>query len=161
MVNAQADERLHMKQIAGRLYRHDGHQWHRAESAVCLHCGLEFLAMVKEIKKGGGKFCSRQCQRACQALINAEANRTVGLTPYERKKIWASKVSPLVIHAHKQVSNAIANGSLKRSACEKCGNQKVDAHHDDYTQPLAVRWLCRAHHLEVHRGGENWRLRAL
>ena len=149
-----------MKQKPGCLYRHDGRQWHRAECVLCQQCALEFLAMVKEIKKGGGKFCSRQCQRAYQAKVNAEANRTVGLSASERKKQWLSKTPASVVRAHKQVEVAIANGSLVRMPCEKCGSTKVDAHHDDYSKPLDVRWLCRAHHLEHHRAGDNWLLRA-
>ena len=27
----------------------------------------------------------------------------------------------------------------------------IDAHHEDYGRPLAVRWLCPAHHAEIHR----------
>lgn len=114
------------------LYRHDGHQWHRAECVLCHECGLEFLAMIKEIKKGGGKFCSRQCQRAHQAKINAQANKTVGLTAAERKKQWVARTSSSVTRAHKQVETAISNGSLLRMPCEICGKHKVDAHHDDY-----------------------------
>ena len=34
--------------------------------------------------------------------------------------------------------------------CEICGNPKVDAHHDDYSRPRDVRWLCRAHHRQHH-----------
>ena len=149
-----------MKKRDDCLYRHDGHQWHKAESAVCQWCGLEFLAMVKEIRKGGGKFCSRQCQRANQALANAAANKTVGLNASERKKRWLEKVPKQVVLAHRQVEYAIARGDLIRGPCEKCGASKVDAHHDDYALPLAVRWLCRAHHLEVHRASDNWHLRA-
>jgi hypothetical protein len=41
-------------------------------------------------------------------------------------------------------------GFLKKMPCEICGEEKVDAHHDDYMKPLDVRWLCRKHHVEYH-----------
>ena len=40
---------------------------------------------------------------------------------------------------------------LEKKPCEVCGSEKVDAHHDDYLKPLDVRWLCRKHHMQVHR----------
>lgn len=51
---------------------------------------------------------------------------------------------------------AIRDGILIKRPCEVCGAAQVDAHHDDYSRPLDVRWLCRSHHLrhhfaEVHR----------
>jgi len=46
---------------------------------------------------------------------------------------------------------AIKCGLLVRKPCEVCSEEKVDAHHDDYTKPLDVRWLCRKHHNEHHR----------
>jgi hypothetical protein len=42
-------------------------------------------------------------------------------------------------------------GRLIRQPCEVCGEKKVEAHHDDYDKPLDVRWLCKAHHTDVHR----------
>jgi hypothetical protein len=45
---------------------------------------------------------------------------------------------------------AIKYGRLIKNPCEKCGGLKVDAHHDDYSRPLDVRWLCRKHHIEHH-----------
>lgn len=53
--------------------------------------------------------------------------------------------------AHKKLNNAIIRGDITRLPCEKCGAVKVDAHHDDYSKPLEVRWLCRKHHIEHHR----------
>lgn len=49
-----------------------------------------------------------------------------------------------------QTRNAIARGELTRQPCEVCGEVTVDAHHDDYSQPLKVRWLCRYHHRQHH-----------
>lgn len=45
----------------------------------------------------------------------------------------------------------IYGGKLTRGACCKCGAEKVDAHHEDYTKPLDVIWLCRKHHHELHK----------
>jgi hypothetical protein len=35
--------------------------------------------------------------------------------------------------------------------CEVCGETQADKHHDDYSKPLDVRYLCKAHHGELHR----------
>ena len=55
--------------------------------------------------------------------------------------------------ASTQVAKALKSGALVRQSCEVCGAKKVDAHHDDYSKPLDVRWLCRRHHLQHHMGG--------
>jgi hypothetical protein len=51
-------------------------------------------------------------------------------------------------------NNAIQRGILIRLPCEKCG-QPAEAHHDDYSRPMDVRWLCRTHHAELHREKQN------
>lgn len=61
------------------------------------------------------------------------------------------RMNPDVVRCHDAVNNAVRHGRLVRGPCEVCGEKKVDAHHDDYTKPLDVRWLCRKHHLELHR----------
>ena len=44
----------------------------------------------------------------------------------------------------------IKMGRLIRKPCEVCGELKVEAHHDDYSRPFDVRWLCGHHHREHH-----------
>lgn len=53
--------------------------------------------------------------------------------------------------AHTAVSNAIRDGRLIRKSCEVCGD-KAQGHHDDYSKPLEVRWLCFKHHRELAHG---------
>lgn len=48
-----------------------------------------------------------------------------------------------------QVYKAVRSGKLVRKPCH-CGNVQVEGHHNDYSKPLKVVWLCRSHHLERH-----------
>ncbi len=52
--------------------------------------------------------------------------------------------------AHSLVASAIRKGALTRQPCH-CGNPRSEAHHEDYSKPLDVIWLCRKHHGEHHR----------
>lgn len=49
-----------------------------------------------------------------------------------------------------RVAKARLNGELPRQPCEVCGDPKTDGHHDDYSKPLEIRWLCRSHHRQHH-----------
>lgn len=40
---------------------------------------------------------------------------------------------------------------LKRKPCEVCGTPNALAHHEDYSQPLKVKWLCPQHHADRHK----------
>ncbi len=46
----------------------------------------------------------------------------------------------------------IYRGTMTRQPCEKCGDPKSQAHHEDYSRPLDVKWLCAKHHKELHNG---------
>lgn len=66
------------------------------------------------------------------------------------KKYWL-KENKLKLTAHRKVSYAVKTGELVRQPCERCGTTKdVVAHHEDYTKPLDVLWLCEIHHKERH-----------
>lgn len=42
------------------------------------------------------------------------------------------------------------NGSMVRLPCVRCG-EKAHAHHEDYSKPLDVIWLCHQHHMQHHQ----------
>lgn len=37
---------------------------------------------------------------------------------------------------------------------DKIGRRLINAHHDDYSKPFNVRWLCPQHHREWHKNNE-------
>lgn len=62
--------------------------------------------------------------------------------------------------AHHKVSTAIRSGRLVKKPCERCGaSETVEAHHEDYSKPLDVVWLCdrdhKARHRELRWGAEE------
>lgn len=61
------------------------------------------------------------------------------------------KADPEKQKARWLLQRAVALGKIKRLVCEVCGANKSQAHHDDYSKPYGVRWLCSTHHGEVHR----------
>jgi hypothetical protein len=54
--------------------------------------------------------------------------------------------------ARERVRRAVQAGRLVRpDRCEGCElSVPVQAHHDDYSKPLEVRWLCPACHVAIH-----------
>jgi ribosomal protein S27AE len=45
----------------------------------------------------------------------------------------------------------VKRGVLVPEPCEQCGASKVHAHHDDYSDPSLIRWLCHLCHHRWHR----------
>lgn len=53
--------------------------------------------------------------------------------------------------AQNAVSYALRKGLLVKGPCAKCGtNEDICAHHEDYSKPLEVMWLCRSCHVRRH-----------
>lgn len=57
--------------------------------------------------------------------------------------------------AHRIVANEVKQGRLIKQPCQVCGEKKVEAHHDDYAQPINIVWVCKKHHVELDRLKRN------
>jgi len=74
-----------------------------------------------------------------------ERDRGRGYRVYDESKVFARSM----------VHKAKKSGRLIPQPCEVCGSvERIHAHHEDYRRALDVRWLCPAHHGEVHRRKE-------
>jgi len=87
-----------------------------------------------------------------------QARKEYSETEQGKKAIAKSQSSyrkkyPLKYAAHVIVSNAIRDKKIvKQSICSECGSEKkIEGHHDDYTKPLSVRWLCEPCHKQWHK----------
>lgn len=63
----------------------------------------------------------------------------------EREKEAATKrEKDIRYYARQRLNAAVASGTIiKPKTCSKCGKvKKLTAHHNDYTKPLEVEWLC-------------------
>jgi hypothetical protein len=70
------------------------------------------------------------------------------------KKSWIER-NPEKRAAQIAVGNALRDGKLVRGPCERAGDggcgRRIEAHHDDYSKPLVVRWLCSRHHAALRK----------
>ena len=106
----------------------------RRHPVICVVCGTGFLTFTSNVKRGDAKCCSLRC-RAKFSSVPADDS------PAALKR-----------RAHRKVFLAVCDGVLVRpDSCPKCGSSRqIEAHHDDYTAPLVVRWMCRACHRKEH-----------
>ncbi len=115
----------------------------------CYKCHKSDLLLTKSGKTNAGKqrFCCREC--------NTRALKSYRLTPRGREKINNAVYKSIKKHPNRQkarslVRLAIKNGNLVKPLKCKCGNRVIEAHHENYSKPLNVKWLCRKCHSDLH-----------
>jgi len=63
--------------------------------------------------------------------------------------------------AHKILRNALISNELDKEVCKICGKNETIAHHDDYSKPLEVDWLCLDCHGLWHQILNEWERQGL
>jgi len=58
---------------------------------------------------------------------------------------------PIKTKARKSLEKALSIGTIERAPCVRCGAPNAHAHHENYSRPLDVVWLCPLHHKARHR----------
>jgi hypothetical protein len=124
---------------------------------TCLQCRSESVVSRVVISRGRRKCenCIRRNKRserprdAAARLRKWHASNPGKSTEYQRR--WLAK-NPEKAIAHRAMNAAIKRGVLTRSACVDCGaTERVHGHHQDYSKPLDVIWLCQPCHMRRHR----------
>lgn len=121
---------------------------------ICITCKIEkpLYEFVAKGQKARSPTCSTCLHNEIKMIRDRhERRRRLHLLAGKKYKLRY----PEKHCAHNAVHRALKAGKLKRQSCEVCGCSDVEGHHDDYSKPLEVRWLCKKHHAEVHRKGQR------
>jgi len=114
------------------------------EERTCEQCGNKFSPEKRETDRGGGKYCSRECYYESR---KGEGNPMWNNNASERGTLYHKTKN----HVYYLIRQAKDLGQIEQQPCEECGaTENIDAHHDDYTKPYDIRWLCRTCHLKLH-----------
>lgn len=133
--------------------------YHRAKSR---HLGRDYVCKVCKAEKNRVRYAAGKERMIAVNLSWRKRNpETVKKIDAKYRKKNQEKCAKRVaeyaakypdrVKAVNAVNNAIAGGRMVRGSCEVCGKPKANAHHDDYSKPLSVRWLCNSHHKLHHK----------
>ena len=96
-------------------------------------------------RRPGNAEAQRESQRKSRERIGDKKRK------YDRERGYRS-YNVEKEKARRAINHALADGKMKKEPCEVCGStQRIHGHHDDYSKPYEVTWLCPKHHGERHR----------
>jgi len=80
------------------------------------------------------------------------SNSEAGMRARKKSREKTKMENPEKYKARNAVANALRDGKLTRgTACYFCNStSKLQAHHQDYSRPLDVYWLCAPCHGKLH-----------
>lgn len=97
-------------------------------------------------------YCSPNCEGEYRAPAGEE--KPLFLSKWKMRKIKEAK-DPLISIRRKvrrKTNDLIKEGKLKKRPCLVCGKKDVLPHHEDYSNPFKIIWLCEQHHKDYHDG---------
>ncbi len=127
----------------------------------CAKCGIE---------KGANEFYKNPrlksgLSSSCKACISiASKIKYVSIHGEKKPRKWTKEYRIRAIYEYNRrpdqipkmnaryaLRYAVITGKLEKKPCEVCSEPKSEGHHEDYSKPLEVVWLCRPHHAGLHK----------
>ena len=131
----------------------DGYNNYRSCRTKCKECTKKAVranraSNIEYYREFDRKRYHESDERKASARACADRARADGRTAQYKKKYREN--NPEKIKARTAVSNALRDGLLEKFPCVTCGETKSEGHHEDYTRPLEVVWMCRSCHCAYH-----------
>lgn len=105
--------------------------------------------------KGRCKACHGSYRRRHRREQRQAGNRLLGDAESLRRLKEADAADPQRVRCRKLVADAKKSGRLTPEDCSRCGalhssDAPSHAHHEDYSKPMEVEWLCASCHGKEH-----------
>ena len=128
---------------------------------TCDRSDFEIVSVIKDYSKP-----LEDLKWTCRSCLRSPPSRT-GFSKAQRNRDWEQR-SPERYRAHIAVRIALQKGILFRpDYCTTCGRKdvRIVGHHEDYSEPLEVIWMCdgchnRHHWEELRKEQEDFERRA-
>ncbi len=135
--------KCHTSKSLKDYYKHSGMADGRL--GICKECQKAVMKAVGQTQKckDRDKIRNASPKRVAQRVAYAKTEKGKSIT-HKVAAAWAKR-NPEKVKAMRLAKK------LTRQPCEVCGAINVHGHHDDYSKPLEVRWLCPKHHSEHHK----------
>lgn len=123
---------------------------------TCTKCGTvkedSAFSKASRSKDGMQDWCKNCMQLWRESAKGRESHRLGSVKYRQTDKGIASKIKYRSGNTEKEIARnkvtyAVRLGKLIKVPCD-CGDKEVQAHHEDYSKPLEVEWLCRTCHNE-------------
>lgn len=102
----------------------------------------------------GKRYLQSYCQECLSGYVRGWLQTPEGRGRHRKSLARSYARYPERVAARRVVSQAIARGHMTKGLCQFAGRDclgPVQAHHEDYSKPLEVQWLCRRHHTQADR----------
>jgi hypothetical protein len=131
---------------------------------LCKKCGKEKDASLFDRSSSSPDGLGGKC-KMCESIRQADKYRRKRDAISDRNQRWKDENRDKITaynkkHYAKEIdryrARALAGRALlrgditKNEVCAMCGGRSEQGHHEDYSKPLEVVWLCRSCHKRRH-----------
>ena len=110
---------------------------------ICICCG-------EQLHDKSEYYCSKKCFDIYIPLQNDIKPEFISKWKIRKKRDQRDPYSVIRKKTRNKTRLLIKDGKIKKKNCLICGIKEVIAHHEDYSNPFNVIWLCEKHHKEYH-----------
>ena len=106
---------------------------------MCDYCGNQYHTRKSHYSRSSKHFCCTECYSSYRKNIMSKEEHA------RFEKGMSQKEKGKRVKARSSLNHYLRDNHLDRKPCEICG-EIAEAHHNDYSKPLDVKWLCFKHH---------------
>ncbi|MDO9265297.1 MAG: hypothetical protein Q7U02_15105 [Desulfosalsimonadaceae bacterium] len=111
----------------------------------CIVCG-------NALHRKSEHYCGEKCEAIFRDTHEGEIPPFLSKWKIRKKKAINDPLIEIRKKARRKTRDLLREGKITRKPCVVCGNEEVIAHHEDYSRPDDIIWICEIHHKAYHDG---------